>query len=96
MSDRKAAFNDKHHRRALAAIANHRCVTDLTDGFCGPDDHAPAPVTCHRRSRDCVVQAEGALQSLANRGMMVVWVYDKELPPEVATVLKERFERGGA
>jgi hypothetical protein len=33
---RPEAMIDKHRARALQVIAEHRCSTDLTNGFCGP------------------------------------------------------------
>lgn len=88
MRERQAAYNDKHLARAIDCIATERCSTDLTDGFCGPRDGC-----CHRHgARDCVAQARSALAGLVSRGLMVVWVYDKDLPPEVRSHLQRVFE----
>lgn len=73
--DRQSA---KHRARALHAIANHVCLTDLTDGFCGPHDG----VCCQsgRRPRGgCDTVAEGILSAMETRGMVVVWDYDPAL-----------------
>jgi hypothetical protein len=67
----------KHRARAVEQLASHRCSTDLTDGFCGPQDGK-----CHRglgTYRNCVVQAESLLQAIENRGCTVVWAYDREM-----------------
>jgi hypothetical protein len=94
VSKRSGAWDQKHYERALRALAGHRCSSDLTDGFCGPNEK---PCYCRRPKggydRDCATQAAGLLHALETVGMMVVWVYDKDLPPELST-LKERFERG--
>lgn len=99
MKKRSGAYNEKHYARAVDALAHHRCSTDLTDGFCGPRDGA-----CAREGRlsrgarargGCIAAAEGLLAALASRGMMVVWVYDKELPPELRG-LAERFDAHAA
>lgn len=66
----------KAYARALQAIAHERCVTDLTDGFCGPRDGKCRHMAPQRR---CVVQAAAILQSLETAGMLVVWDYDPEL-----------------
>lgn len=70
--------NPKAYARALQAIANHRCVCDLTDGFCGPRDGE-----CTQRGRrprgGCNVEAKGILDSLATVGVIVVWDFDPEM-----------------
>ena len=46
---------ERHKQRAIQAIAHERCVTDLTDGFCGPRDGK-----CQRqgsRQGECIKQA---------------------------------------
>jgi hypothetical protein len=68
--------NPKAYARALQAIAQHRCVTDLTDGFCGPSDGECRHMAPHRKCSD---QARGILQALAYVGMTVVWDFDPEL-----------------
>ena len=90
---RKPALTDKHYERAVDAIALHRCSTDLTDGFCGPRDGRCPGHDENRPDRCCIVSAKGILDALASRGMIVVWVFDKELPPELQS-LKEGFEIG--
>lgn len=72
-----AALRVRHRARALQAIAEHRCSTDLTDGFCGPRDGR-----CHwqeRGHRGCAAQAEGILAAMESRGMSVVWDHDPNL-----------------
>ena len=74
--DNDPAMYAKHRARALQALAHERCVTDLTNGFCGPRDGK-----CFRDSngRSCVRQAESLLQALESSGMRAVWVYDPAL-----------------
>jgi hypothetical protein len=76
---KNAAFNAKHCERAVDAIAGHRCSTDLTDGFCGPWD-GRCRYDGRPTHRNCIIEARGILEALASRGMMVVWIHDKELP----------------
>lgn len=67
--------NPKHRARALQAIAHERCVTDLTDGFCGPRDGK-----CSRQNpgmRRCDAQAESILRAIETVGCYVVWHFDK-------------------
>ncbi len=74
--DRQSA---KHRARALQAIANHICTTDLTDGFCGPRDGACCRQKGSWRRGGCNVVASGILQALESNGMVVVWDYDPAL-----------------
>lgn len=62
-------IKESHRERAVMAIANEFCVTELTDGFCAPE-----------RSPDCkcVQRAKRALRGLETRAMKPVWVFDKE------------------
>jgi hypothetical protein len=74
----------KHEARALRALASHRCSTDMTDGFCQPEDGAcrsPLCVNRGREDRDCMRQARGLLQALRTLGMTVVWEHDPALQP---------------
>jgi hypothetical protein len=80
---RDDATRAKHEARALQAIANERCASDLTDGFCGPRDGA-----CHHCNRPeggarvtCTRQARAALHALQTVGMTVVWEHDPALQP---------------
>lgn len=73
-------MNPKHYARALQVIAHHRCVTDLTDGFCGPKDGL-----CVRErisdNRKCATSAAAILRALEANGMSVVWDYDPANKP---------------
>jgi hypothetical protein len=74
--DNDPAMLAKHRARAIQALAHERCVTDLTDGFCGPRDG----VCCRPNgSRDCVRQAKSLLGALESSGMRAVWIYDPAL-----------------
>ncbi|MCC6775610.1 MAG: hypothetical protein IT537_03080 [Hyphomicrobiales bacterium] len=65
----------KHRDRALQAIAEHRCATDLTNGFCTPHGGK-----CQRKgTRDCCREAAGILAAIESRGMSVIWSYDKRI-----------------
>jgi hypothetical protein len=81
MTDRRAETMIVRHRaRALQAIAHERCVTDLTDGFCGPRDGK-----CQRARADepntanCCRQAEAILRAMETSGIQPVWIYDPEM-----------------
>jgi hypothetical protein len=66
-----------HRARAVQTIAEHRCSTDLTNGFCGPSNGV-----CRRGSesgRDCIAEARGIVRALESRGMAVIWEYDPTL-----------------
>lgn len=82
------AYNEKHYLRALRVVAEYRCSTDLTNGFCAPRDGE-----CQRgnpRMRgDCITSARGILESLATYGIMVVWAFDKELPEPLRNELRK-------
>lgn len=75
-----AAMRANHRARAKQAMADEACSTDLTDGFCGPqdgrchwdDDKRPARRTCSAR-------AEGMLRAIESRGCVVVWEHDPTL-----------------
>ncbi len=67
---------EKHRARALRAIANVRCTTDLTDGFCGPRDGK-----CRQNNpgmRRCDAQAESILLAIESVGCYVIWHFDPE------------------
>ena len=83
LNRRDYAMKLKHRQRALAAIALHICVTDLTDGFCGPDQQTGE---CQRHGRHlrgtCTARAEGCLHAIEARGCSIVWDFDKALLDE--------------
>ncbi len=70
------AMRVRHRARALQAIAQQRCETDLTTGFCCPRDGE-----CSRQSSrgSCVHSAEGILQAIETRGLAVIWRMDPAL-----------------
>lgn len=78
---------EKHKARALRAIAEHICSTNLTDGFCGPRDE-DGKLSCigqkgaRPKERNCVVRARGMLQAMDTVGIVPVWVHDKTLRVE--------------
>jgi hypothetical protein len=85
------SFRARHHDRAVLAIAGHLCSRELTDGFCGPGSTAVGRDPCCRhpepRRRDCVKEAEGVLEALETRGMVVAWAHDRQLPQNLRTLL---------
>lgn len=70
----------KDRARAVEQLASHRCSTELTDGFCGPQDG-----TCIGQGgerplhRNCMRQAEGLMQAIESHGCTVVWAFDREM-----------------
>ncbi|MDN3278779.1 hypothetical protein QWJ07_31270 [Frankia sp. RB7] len=77
------ALKDKHRRRAIGALADHLCATDMTTGFCSPiyiTGMMSGEVRCARNSgRNCVARAEGLVQAIENRGCSIVWDHDPAL-----------------
>jgi hypothetical protein len=73
----------KHRRRAIGAMAEHLCSTDLTNGFCSPvfvEGKMSGVVRCARNSgRNCVARAEGLAQAIESRGCSIVWGHDPAL-----------------
>lgn len=65
----------KHRARAVLELAQHRCSTDLTNGFCGPNDGK-----CERPDhRNCMFQAEHLMRAIESRGCTVVWAFDQNM-----------------
>lgn len=70
----------KHRARAVECLASHRCSTDLTDGFCGPQDGKCIGQNGERPShRNCMRQAEGLMKAIESRGCTVVWAFDQNM-----------------
>ena len=66
---------ERHKQRAIQAIAHERCVTDLTDGFCGPRDGK-----CQRqgsRQGECIKQAVACVRAMETNGVFPIWIYDQ-------------------
>lgn len=69
---------ERHRKRAIQAIAEHRCSCDLTTGFCGPrDGKCTRPTAESRPDRNCIVQATALVEAMATNGVVPIWVYDK-------------------
>lgn len=62
---------ERHKKRALQAIAHERCVSDLTDGFCGPKDGQ-----CQRQHSpgECIRQAAACVRAMETNGVFPLWV----------------------
>lgn len=66
-----------HRARALQAIAEERCASDLTTGFCSPrDGKCQWEGAAHRA---CIASAASILRALETQGMVVVWENDPTL-----------------
>lgn len=63
---------DKSNLRALRAMAEHICVTRLTDGFCRSENKPECK---------CWTDAGGLLRSLDSVGVQCVWLYEADPKP---------------
>lgn len=63
----------KHQLRALSALAEHVCLTRLTDGFCRSEN---------RPECRCWQEADGLLKAMSSRGVYPVWFYQKDTDSE--------------